>query len=292
MSSTTKENALPGVWEQLKLKDDFMFAKVMRNQSLCRQLLELILRFPVRGIVYPEEEKAINLSADGRSVRLDVYTSDEEKRVYDVEMQVTDTKELPRRSRYYQGMMDLNLIEKGEPYRNLNDSYVIFICTFDLFGTGDAVYRFENCCPGRSKVRLNDGAYKVFVNANAKTAVRADLKAFFDYLNGKGPSDSFTKALEREVDKVRKNQEWRREFMTLLMRDQENVERGEEKKLIKQVCKKLCRGKAPEVIAEELEEDISEILRICQAVDECGTDSGCDEIYDKMWEIYWQNYSR
>lgn len=37
---------------------------------------------------------------------------------------------------YYQGMIDLNILEKGEDYRNLKKSYVIFICTFDQYGKG------------------------------------------------------------------------------------------------------------------------------------------------------------
>ena len=43
---------------------------------------------------------------------------------------------LPKRMRYYQGMIDLNILEKGENYKNLKKSFVIFICTFDLFGLG------------------------------------------------------------------------------------------------------------------------------------------------------------
>lgn len=37
---------------------------------------------------------------------------------------------------YCQGMIDLNILEKGEDYRNLKKSYVIFICTFDQYGKG------------------------------------------------------------------------------------------------------------------------------------------------------------
>ena len=44
-------------------------------------------------------------------------------------MQTTKYEELPKRSRYYQDIIDLNLIEKGEAYDILNTSYVIFICT-------------------------------------------------------------------------------------------------------------------------------------------------------------------
>lgn len=61
-------------------------------------------------------------------------------------MQPTKRGHLPKRSRYYQGMIDLELIEKGELYDKLKRSYVIFICRFDLFGKNRCIYTFENRC--------------------------------------------------------------------------------------------------------------------------------------------------
>lgn len=217
-------------WEELEITDDFMFSKVMRNQELCRKLLKVSLSISVGRIEYPEEQKSINLTEDGRSVRLDVYTQDEEERIYNVEMQVADTGELPKRSRYYQGMIDLNLIEKGEPYQALQQSFVIFICKFDLFGKGWSRYWFENRCREDLEIALEDHAIKVFLNAQgAEHAGDEDLKAFLKYLNGEMADNSFVKELEREVQRVRENKEWRVEYMTLLMRDRENMEKGEER---------------------------------------------------------------
>ena len=51
-------------------------------------------------------------------------------------MQVVNKKDLSKRSRYYQGMIDLNSIEKGELYNDLKDSIIIFICKFDPFKKG------------------------------------------------------------------------------------------------------------------------------------------------------------
>ena len=47
--------------------------------------------------------------------------------VYNVEMQTENTGELPKRSRYYQAVIDINLIKRGEDYAALKKSYVIFI---------------------------------------------------------------------------------------------------------------------------------------------------------------------
>ena len=82
------------------------------------------------------EQKPIEITADARGIRLDVYVEDENETVYDIEMQPTKKTNLPKRSRYYQGMIDLNLIERGADFNELKKSYVIFICLEDPFKEG------------------------------------------------------------------------------------------------------------------------------------------------------------
>ncbi|MEH2957408.1 Rpn family recombination-promoting nuclease/putative transposase [Candidatus Merdisoma sp. JLR.KK006] len=95
-------------WEELGISNDFLFGKVMQNPELCKELLQRILPdLNIERIEYPELQKNINVDMDAHSVRLDVYVKDDKETVYDIEMQVSDTKELPKRSRYYQGMIDL-----------------------------------------------------------------------------------------------------------------------------------------------------------------------------------------
>ena len=124
-------------WEEIGLSNDFLFGKVMRNPKLCKELLERILpELKIEYMEYPELQKPIKEDVDARSVRLDVYVRDGEGTAYNIEMQAVDTKELPKRSRYYQGMIDLQLLDKNQSYKELNKSFVIFICMQDIFGRG------------------------------------------------------------------------------------------------------------------------------------------------------------
>ena len=124
-------------------------------------------------------------------------------------------------------MIDLDLIEKGESYWKLNDSYVIFICTFDMFGLNRRRYTFENRCREENGLRLDDGTHKIFLNAaGTKDEVNEDLKAFLSYVAGQQSENPFVRKVDAAVRRARDNEEWRREFMTLLMRDQENIEKG------------------------------------------------------------------
>ncbi|MCI8550654.1 MAG: Rpn family recombination-promoting nuclease/putative transposase [Lachnospiraceae bacterium] len=154
---------------------------------------------------------------------------DDKESVYDIEMQVSNAKELPKRSRYYQSMIDLQLIEKGEHYKKLNRSYIIFICSFDVYGKGRHIYTFENICKEDSSIFMGDEAVKIFLNTKGTLDdVSSELKAFLDYVAGKDSADSYVKELEEAVKEAKRNREWRHEYMTLLMRDQENMEKGRE----------------------------------------------------------------
>lgn len=245
-------------WNEIGISNDFLFGKVMRDPELCRELLEVILNVPIERVEYPEEQKTIDIAQDARSVRLDVYVADGNNTVYDIEMQTVQEEGLPKRSRYYQGMIDLALIEKGEPYTKLNKSYVIFICTFDAFGKGESVYTFENMCKEVEGLSLGDESHKIFLNAKgASKNVSPSLRAFLEYVAGNKSEDPFVKKLDEAVVKAKKNEEWRREYMTLLMRDRENVEKGRAEGYVASI--RLCRKfhMTKEATLEELKHDFS-----------------------------------
>ena len=116
---------------------------------------------------------------------------------------------------------------KGQSYKKLKPSYVIFICSFDVFNKGRHIYTFENTCREDNSVFLEDGAVKIFLNADGKQDdVSKELKAFLDYVAGKESEDNFVQRLAEAVKEAKKNREWMHEYMTLLMCDQENIEKG------------------------------------------------------------------
>ena len=217
-------------WNKLGISNDFLFGKIMRKPELCKELLRRILPdLDIDHVEYPELQKEIRPDVDARSVRLDVYINDARGTVYDVEMQAVNTKVLPRRSRYYQSMIDLQLVDRGQPYNKLNRSFVIFICLSDIFDRGRHIYTFENICREDKELFLEDGTTKIFLNADGKmNDISKELRAFLDYVAGKRVEDSFVMELEKAVKNAKRNRKWRHEYMTLLMRDQENLERGRE----------------------------------------------------------------
>lgn len=110
----------------------------------------------------------------------------------------TDTiKIFRKRTRYYQGMIDLNLLDKGMDYTQLKQSFVIFVCTFDPFHIGRHVYTFENRCVEDPNLPLNDGTQKIILNTKGIfDDVRPELKRLLNFIDGRQPEDSFTQDLQ------------------------------------------------------------------------------------------------
>ena len=124
--------------------------------------------------------------------------------------------------------------EKGESYDILKESYVIFICTFDFFEKGRSVYEFENVCLEDSEIKLNDGTHKIFLNTKGdKSDINEELKSLLEYFDGSEPESELTRKIDRKVIAARKNERWRREYMSLQMemnlKYREGLKDGEEK---------------------------------------------------------------
>ena len=213
--------------QELTIKDNFMFGAVMRNEAHCKALLECILVVKIREVTYPDLQKEINLDYEAKGIRLDVYVEDEQNTVYDIEIQTAKKQYLPRRIRYYQGLIDLNIIRSGEDYGKLKKSFIIFICTYDPFKKGRYVYTFDQTAREDRSAVLNDGAIKMVLNITGTIGeISEDLKEMLHYMNGNQPTSEYTKELDQAVSAVKSSEEWRREYMTLIERDQENFRLG------------------------------------------------------------------
>ena len=129
---------------QYPLKNDLMFALVMNDTRLCKKLLERI--FPGRTIRSLKVCDGSNVGIQdtiitgivSKNVRLDVLFEDEDV-WYSIELQNSNDADIPMRGRYYASAMDIDQLRRGDGYKKMKKNYVIFICTFDLYGLEQAV---------------------------------------------------------------------------------------------------------------------------------------------------------
>ena len=217
-------------FDQITLKDDFMFFSVMSDKELCKELLERILDIKIKKLVYVAGQDTKKDSYDGKGVRLDIYTEDSENTVYNVEMQAGKSTNLPKRSRFYQSAIDLNQLQAGMDYDALKNTIVIFICTFDVFKKDFLKYTFKNICMEDKELVLNDATTKVFVNTTATLDdknLNPKLASLIKYINSETITDEYTKKLDEAVRIKRRNADWRVKYMKYELNLLESRREGE-----------------------------------------------------------------
>ena len=205
--------------EELTLADNFMFCHTMKNEELCKELLEKLLHIKIERIVYPELEKELTAYYESKSVRLDVYVKDSDK-VYDIEMQNQPSNFLPLRTRYYQSMIDVDNLLKGDDYSNLKESFIIFICTFDPFNNALPCYTFKNICKENINIELNDKTSKIIFNSTAYDKEKdVEISAFLKYIKTQEATDDFTNKLKTFVERAKHNNELRSYYLSMNIHD-------------------------------------------------------------------------
>ena len=232
-------------YEELTIQDNFIFQKVMRNKRICKQTIERLLDIDIKDISYPEEEKSIDIRLDSKSIRMDVYVNDDKGTVFNIEMQTSkDMEELVKRTRYYQALIDIDLLEKGQSYSALNDTYIIFICTFGVFTGNRHKYSFKNLCIEEQGLSLDDGTTKLFLSTKGTADdISKPLKYFLDYIDGKEPADELMQEIDNEVDTIKRCDEWRRDYMTLAFEMDRKFAEGKAEGLAEGKAEGLVEGK-------------------------------------------------
>ena len=213
-------------YEALTIQDDFMFKKVMQRKRICMRLISEIMQVEVRDITYLETEKTIEAYFEGRGIRLDVLVADDKGTHYNIEMQVRNTigtstgkALLPKRTRYYQGSIDTDMLQKGQNFDELPPLVLIFICAFDLFNQDRYLYEFKSRCTEDYELVLDNEVTVMFLNAlGHRGNVSQLVKNFLQYVNDHVPKDDFTNEVEDEVVRLNHDKEVRREFMVLSTR--------------------------------------------------------------------------
>ena len=235
--------------------------------------------------------KTIAIRSDAKSIRLDVYIRGEES-VYSVEMQKINSDNLKKRSRYYHDLIDLDLLERGCRYKNLNRVYVIFICDFDLFGENQYKYTFTNKCDEVDGLSLDEGKTTIFMNTEGQSGnISEDCKLFLKAVKCQFTDAPFSAILKSEVERIKLSAEWRTEYMRLSewLEDEkemateaaraEGLEQGIEQGL---VCKKMKKNLTYEEIADQLEENIDKIAGIGEIAKQVMPKYDVDKILEEL----------
>lgn len=215
-------------YDELEFTDDFMFCKILENHpKLCKELAQMITGESFGEIMSDERQKSVRILPDGHGVRFDVFLSDGTT-LCDIEMQTTLKEGLPKRSRYYQSMIDVATFEKNTDYKKLKKSFIIFIVRKNPFpGENLRKYTFVNICKENKDIELGDDAIKIFLTPDGKVgSMSEELEALMTYMTKKKTESEFTKELDEQIRKAKEGSLWRVEYMQMRERMDEQREEG------------------------------------------------------------------
>ena len=248
----------------LTIQSDFIFKKVMSRKRICKHLLEELLQIEIADINYIEAEKTIDPDYSSRGIRLDIIVADDKNTHYNLEMQVKNKKNpqtkafvLPKRSRYYQALLDIDLLQAGQPYDLLPPTFIIFICIFDFFEKGNYVYTFKKRCLEDLELEFPDEATTMILNTKGTHGdISKDIKSFYDYVNNHIVTTDFTKQIDDEISYLKLDTKVRREFMLmearLLDERREGIAEGKEIGLVEGEAIGLAKGESIGLAKEKL----------------------------------------
>ena len=203
------------IYEGILPKHDYVFGKIMEDKETCKRFIEQTLDIKIRDLVYLEKQKTLDPAIDVKGIRLDVYVEDDQNTVYNIEIQSANRGSLPKRSRYYQSVMDVESLNRGSVYQELQKSFVIFVCSFDPFGKKYMKYTFDNRCQEVSNLSFEDGTTKIFLNTKGKI-----------YNLSKEDSLQLSKMIEAQFRKAMSDQKWRQDVKAMEIRYQELLQEG------------------------------------------------------------------
>ena len=220
-----------------RITSDSVFKFVFKRKQYAKHLIEKILGRTIRSIKSVEAEKVVtDNNFDAKGVRFDIYVEDEEGSRYDVEMQSVQTEQelLALRSRYYASMMDVDATNKGDEYRDMKKTVVIFLCNFAIFDGKLRQYNFIRCARQNKDLELKDNTEIIFLSSKGAKSdiIDEDVASFLDYMNGKTKTDNlFVKSIDKEVKAVNKDPTIRRNIMKWEMKLREEREYAASKAL-------------------------------------------------------------
>lgn len=153
---------------ELTLFDDDLMSRVFdKNIKATELLLRIILGKKVKVISVTGQNEMKNHQVGGRNITLDVDAMDENGEEIDIEVQGNSEGAHVRRARYHSSMVDSRMLKEGQAFRELKDSYVIFIYKHDKFQKGLPLYHVERYV-GETSEQFRDGSHIIYVNGNYK----------------------------------------------------------------------------------------------------------------------------
>lgn len=252
--------------QELNLTDDFLFDVATEELENCKAIIELTTGLRLKSLKWKSGQKVIHNLPGKRGVRLDFIAESEDGRIFDVEMQNRNEGNIPKRTRFYQALIDAPILKSGERgFDKMNPLYIIIICNYDPYGKKKYCYTFDNQCKEVPGLRLGDEVTKLLLSTKGENEeeVSKELVDFLHYVtesNENGLSDECDERLKRlheSIREIKASADMEVEYMK--MEERERIIRDEGKQIgiingkIESVLELLeDKGEVPEKVKAEI----------------------------------------
>ena len=252
--------------QELNLTDDFLFDVTTEELENCKAIIELTTGLRLKSLKWKSGQKVIHNHPGKRGVRLDFIAESEDGRIFDVEMQNRNEGNIPKRTRFYQALIDAPILKSGERgFDKMNPLYIIIICNYDPYGKKKYCYTFDNQCKEVPGLRLGDEVTKLLLSTKGENEeeVSKELVDFLHYVtesNENGLPDECDERLKRlheSIREIKASADMEVEYMK--MEERERIIRDEGKQIgiingkIESVLELLeDKGEVPEKVKAEI----------------------------------------
>ena len=252
--------------QELNLTDDFLFDVATEELENCKAIIELTTGLRLKSLKWKSGQKVIHNLPGKRGVRLDFIAESEDGRIFDVEMQNRNEGNIPKRTRFYQALIDAPILKSGERgFDKMNPLYIIIICNYDPYGKKKYCYTFDNQCKEVPGLRLGDEVTKLLLSTKGENEeeVPKELVDFLHYVtesNENGLPDECDERLKRlheSIREIKASADMEVEYMK--MEERERIIRDEGKQIgiingkIESVLELLeDKGEVPEKVKAEI----------------------------------------
>lgn len=149
--------------KNLTLMSDIFMRNVFKQKECLEYVLQVIMEKPDLRVTDQVIQKDYK-NLQGRSAIMDCVARDSNGKQFDVEIQQDNEGASPKRARYHSGLMDMNILNPGQDFDELPESYVIFITRDDVLGYGLPAYHIDRQIKELDK-EFQDEAHIIYVNS-------------------------------------------------------------------------------------------------------------------------------
>ena len=250
------------------IMNDIFMRNVLKEISCTQYILQVIMnRTDLKVIDQTLQKDYKNLQ--GRSAILDCVAKDAENNFFNVEIQGENDGASPKRARYHCGLLDMNLLNPGDPFDSLPETYVIFITKNDALGYNLPISHIQRRIKETEDI-FQDGQHILYVNS--KKQDDTELGRLMHDLHCEEADKMYSNVLSARVQQLKETEEGVKtmcqeleeiynegEQSGFLRGEQSGVQKGELKKARETTLALLEMGMSTEQIAKAVNLSIETI---------------------------------